>query len=88
VINKIDPGEPLDKNIYELPPEELAKVPNVPGSLGEALDHLEKDHAFLLKGDVFTPDVIEMWLSYKRLKEIDAIRLRPHPWEFYLYFDT
>ena len=78
VINKIDPGEPLDKNIYELPPEELKKVPNVPGSLGEALDCLEKDHAFLLKGDVFTKDFLEMWISHKR-KEHDALRLRPHP---------
>ncbi len=87
VINKLDPGEPLDKNIYELPPEELAKVPNVPGSLGEALDHLEKDHAFLLKGDVFTKDFLEMWVSHKR-KEHDALRLRPHPYEFFLYYDV
>src|SRR5215475_12059014 len=87
VINKIDPGEPLDKNIYELPPEELKKVPNVPGSLGEALDHLEKDHAFLLKGDVFTKDFLEMWVSHKR-KEHDALRLRPHPYEFFLYYDV
>ena len=63
IQNKIDPGEPLDKNIYELPPEELKKVPNVPGSLGEALDCLEKDHEFLLKGDVFTSDFLEMWIS-------------------------
>ena len=69
-----EPGEPLDKNIYELPPEELKKVPNVPGSLGEALDHLEKDNAFLLKGDVFTSDFIEMWITHKR-KEHDALRL-------------
>ena len=87
VINKIDPGEPLDKNIYELPPEELAKVPNVPSSLGEALDLLEKDHAFLLKGDVFTQDFLEMWVSNKR-KEHDALRLRPHPYEFFLYYDV
>jgi glutamine synthetase len=87
VINKIDPGEPMDKNIYELPPEELKKVPNVPGSLGEALDHLEKDHSFLLKGDVFTTDFIEMWVSHKR-KEHDALRLRPHPYEFFLYYDA
>ena len=63
VLNKIDPGEPLDKNIYELPPEELKKVPNVAGSLGEALDCLEKDHEFLLKGDVFTKDFLDMWIS-------------------------
>src|SRR6202035_3804500 len=66
VINKIDPGEPLDKNIYELPPEELKKVPNVPSSLAEALDCLEKDHAFLLKGDVSTEDFLEMWVATKR----------------------
>src|SRR6185312_12345864 len=87
VLNKIDPGEPMDKNIYELPPEELKKVPNVPGSLGEALDHLEKDNAFLLKGDVFTSDFLEMWISHKR-KEHDALRLRPHPYEFFLYYDV
>jgi glutamine synthetase len=87
VQNKIDPGEPLDKNIYELPPEELKKVPNVPGSLGEALDALEKDHQFMLKGDVFTEDFLEMWVSHKR-KEHDALRLRPHPYEFFLYYDV
>jgi glutamine synthetase len=87
VLNKIDPGEPMDKNMYELPPEELAKVPQVPSSLAEALDHLEKDHAFLLKGDVFTKDFLEMWVSYKR-KEHDALRLRPHPYEFFLYYDV
>jgi glutamine synthetase len=86
VLNKIKPGEPMDKNMYELPPEELAKVPQVPGSLSEALDHLEKDHAFLLKGDVFTSDFLEMWISHKR-KEADALRLRPHPYEFFLYYD-
>jgi glutamine synthetase len=87
IQNKVDPGEPLDKNIYELPPEELKKVPNVPGSLGEALDCLEKDHEFLLKGDVFTTDFLEMWVSNKR-KEHDALRLRPHPYEFFLYYDV
>jgi len=87
IQNKIDPGEPLDKNIYELPPEELKKVPNVAGSLGEALDCLEKDHEFLLKGDVFTQDFLEMWVGTKR-KEHDALRLRPHPYEFYLYYDV
>ncbi len=87
VINKIDPGEPMDKNMYELPPEELAKVPQVPASLGEALDLLEKDHAFLLKGDVFTTDFLETWVSHKR-KEADALRLRPHPYEFHLYYDV
>jgi glutamine synthetase len=87
VLNKIEPGEPMDKNMYELPPEELAKVPQVPASLGEALDCLEKDHEFLLKGDVFTPDFLEMWISHKR-KEADALRLRPHPYEFHLYYDV
>jgi glutamine synthetase len=86
VINRIDPGEPLDKNIYELPPEEASRVPKVPASLGEALDCLEADHEFLLKGDVFTKDFLEMWIDYKR-KEADAIRLRPHPIEFHLYYD-
>src|SRR5271170_3792795 len=87
VLNKIEPGEPMDKNLYDLPPEEHAKIPNVPGSLGEALDCLDKDHAFLLKGDVFTSDFLEMWISHKR-KEADALRLRPHPYEFFLYYDV
>jgi glutamine synthetase len=87
VLNKLDPGEPMDKNLYELPPEELAKVPQVPGSLSEALEHLERDHEFLLKGDVFTTDFLEMWISHKR-KEADALRLRPHPYEFFLYYDV
>ena len=87
VQNKIDPGEPMDKNLYELAPEDLKKVPQVPGSLGEALDRLEKDHEFLLKGDVFTTDFLEMWMSHKR-REHDALRLRPHPYEFFLYYDV
>ena len=87
VLNKLDPGEPMDKNLYELPPEELAKVPQVPGSLSEALEHLERDHEFLLKGDVFSRDFLEMWVSHKR-KEADALRLRPHPYEFFLYYDV
>ncbi len=87
VQNKIEPGEPMDKNLYELPPEEHAKIPQVPGSLGEALDHLEKDHEFLLKGDVFSMDFLDMWVSHKR-KEQDALRLRPHPYEFFLYYDV
>lgn len=87
IQNKIKPGEPLDKNIYELPPEQLKKVPNVAGSLAEALDCLEKDHEFLLKGDVFTADFLEMWVTAKR-KEHDALRLRPHPYEFFLYYDV
>jgi glutamine synthetase len=87
ILNKIDPGEPLDKDIYDLPPEELAKVSQTPGSLRGALSSLEKDHDFLLKGDVFTSDVIETWISYKLEKEVLAVDLRPHPWEFALYYD-
>ncbi|MBI4299280.1 MAG: type I glutamate--ammonia ligase [Chloroflexi bacterium] len=88
IINKIDPGEPMDKDIYELPPEEAAKVRQVPGSLQETLDALERDHDFLLRGGVFTPDVIEAWIDYKRKNEVDPVRLRPHPWEFFLYWDA
>ena len=87
IENKIDPGEALDKNIYGLSPEELANVPSMPGSLEEALDNLEEDHDFLLKGEVFTQDAIESWLSYKRENEVDAVRIRPHPHEFELYYD-
>ena len=88
IQNKIDPGEPLDRNTYDLTPEEAAAIPTVPGSLEEALDALEGDHEFLLKGDVFTKDVVDVWLEYKREREIDQLRLRPHPYEFYLYFDV
>jgi glutamine synthetase len=88
IKNKIPPGEPLDKDIYDLAPEELAHVPKTPGSLEEALSALERDHQFLLQSDVFTEDVISTWIWYKREKEVDAIRLRPHPYEFALYFDT
>ena len=87
IQNKITPPAPMDKDLYDLPPEDLAKVAKTPGTLSEVLDALEKDHDFLLKGDVFTRDVIETWLAYKRTREVDAIRLRPHPWEFALYFD-
>jgi glutamine synthetase len=87
IENRIDPGEPLDKDIYELSPAELSKVPSVPGSLEGALEALENDHEFLTKGDVFTQDVLDMWISYKRSKEVDEVRLRPHPYEFKLYFD-
>ncbi|RCS50623.1 type I glutamate--ammonia ligase [Bremerella cremea] len=87
IQNKIDPGQPLDKDIYDLPPEEAAAVPKTPGSLDEALDCLAADHDFLLRGDVFTKDVIETWIEYKRKNEADAIRLRPHPYEFCLYYD-
>ncbi len=88
IENRIDPGDPIDKNLYDLPPEEAAAVKSAPGSLEEALDALEKDHEFMLKGDVFTPDVIDMWLSYKRENEVDPMRLRPHPHEFFLYYDV
>ncbi|MBA3494627.1 MAG: type I glutamate--ammonia ligase [Gammaproteobacteria bacterium] len=88
IMNKINPGDPLDKNLYDLPPEELAKVPSCPASLEAALDALEKDHDFLFRGNVFTADVVETWLDYKRTKECDPIRLRPHPYEFALYYDA
>jgi len=87
IQNKMDPGEPLDKNIYDLPPEELAEVESAPGSLEEALDALKDDHEFLLKGDVFTQDVIDMWIEYKMENEVNPVKLRPHPHEFFLYFD-
>jgi glutamine synthetase len=83
----MDPGAPVDKDLYDLPPEELAQVPSVPGSLEESLDALEADHEFLLAGGVFTDDLIADWVSYKRAREVDEIRLRPHPWEFALYYD-
>ncbi len=88
IENKIDPGEPLDKDSYHLTQKELSRIKTVPSSLEEALDALEKDHDYLLRGDVFTKDVIEVWLEYKRSREIDEVRLRPHPYEFYLYFDV
>ena len=87
IQNKIDPGAPLDKDIYDLPPEEAAEVPQTPGSLRSALQALAEDHEFLLKGDVFTQDVIETWINYKMKNEVQAIDLRPHPWEFALYYD-
>ncbi len=87
IENKIDPGEPLDKNIYDLPPEELANIPSAPGSLEEAINALKEDHEFLLKGDVFTQDAIDMWIEYKIENEINPVKLRPHPYEFFLYYD-
>jgi glutamine synthetase len=87
ILNKIDPGQPLDKDIYDLAPEELKKVPSMPGSLEDALDALEADHQFMLKGDVFTEPLIETYIDYKRTKEVQAIKLRPHPYEFALYYD-
>jgi len=87
IINKIEPGEPLDKDIYDLSPEDLKSVPSMPGSLGEALNCLEDDHDFLLKGDVFTDELLETFILYKQKAEVDAVRLRPHPYEFALYYD-
>ncbi len=88
IENKIDPGQPLDKNIYHMTPEELKKIPSAPGSLEESLRALERDHAFLLKGDVFSKDLIETWISYKWETEINPVRLRPVPQEFFLYYDV
>ena len=88
IQNRIDPGDPLDKDIYDLPPEELANVPSTPGSLGEALKALEADHDYLLKGNVFTEDVIQTWINYKIDKEIKPMALQPHPYEFHLYYDV
>jgi glutamine synthetase len=87
IENKIDPGQPLDKDIYDLGPEELAKVPSMPGSLEGALDCLARDYQFLLKGDVFTEEMLNTYIDYKREKEVNAMRLRPHPYEFQLYYD-
>jgi glutamine synthetase len=88
IQNRIDPGNPVDTDLFELPEEELAKMQHVPGSLDEALDALEEDHEFLLKGGVFTEDLIRTWIDYKRREEADAVRMRPHPWEFALYYDA
>jgi glutamine synthetase len=88
IKNKIEPPEPVDKDLYELPPEEHASIAQVPGSLDEVLNALEADHDYLTAGNVFTPDLIETWIEYKRANEIDAIRQRPHPHEFELYYDV
>jgi glutamine synthetase len=88
IRRQIEPGEPMDVDLYELPEAEAAKIRQVPGSLDAALAALEADHAFLLEGDVFTKDLIETWIEYKRRKEVDFVRMRPHPAEFFLYFDT
>jgi glutamine synthetase len=88
IQQRIDPGLPVDKDLFELPEEELAKIGKVPGSLDEAIDALEADHEFLLKGGVFTEDLIETWIDYKRAQECDPVRIRPHPWEFALYYDV
>ncbi|MGH9779457.1 MAG: glutamine synthetase, partial [Candidatus Acidiferrales bacterium] len=88
IENKIDPGEPLDRDIYDMSPEELKSVPSLPGSLEESLRALERDHEFLLKGDVFTKEVVDLWVSYKMKNEVSAVRMRPHPYEFALYYDA
>jgi glutamine synthetase len=87
IENKIDPGAAIEKDLYDMEPQELSRIKTMPGSLDEALDNLEHDHAFLLKGGVFSKDALETWITYKREKEVDAMRLRPHPYEFFLYFD-
>jgi glutamine synthetase len=87
IKNRIHPGEPLDKDIYELEPEEAAKVPSLPGSLDASLAALQADHKFLLDGGVFTQEVIDLWVNYKLKNEVDPVRMRPHPHEFHLYYD-
>ena len=87
IRNRIEPPEPIDKDLYELPPEEHAAIEKVPASLDAALDALEADHDYLTEGDVFTPDLIETWLDYKRTHEITPVQQRPHPHEFELYYD-
>ena len=87
IQNRIHPGDPLDKDLYDLEPEELDDIESTPVSLGDALDALEDDHEYLLKGDVFTEDVLDVWIDYKRENEVDAINMRPHPYEFFLYHD-
>ena len=88
IKNKVEPPEPVDKDLYELPPDEALAIPQVPGSLEAVLDTLEADHAYLTEGGVFTEDLVETWLDYKRSNEIDPLRLRPHPYEFELYYDV
>lgn len=88
IQNKIHPGEAMDKNLYDLEPEELGNIPSLPSSLEQALKNLEDDHEFLLKGGVFTDDILEAWIGYKRTNEIDALRVRPHPYEYFMYYDV
>ncbi len=88
IKNKIEPAAPVDKDLYELPPEEAKEIAQVPSSLDAVLDRLEVDHDYLLEGGVFTPDLIETWIAHKRENEIDPLRLRPHPYEFALYYDV
>jgi glutamine synthetase len=87
VRNKIEPPKPIDADLYELSPREKARIKSTPGTLGDVLDALDRDRKFLLEGGVFTPDVIDTWIEYKQENEVDAVALRPHPWEFYLYHD-
>ena len=87
IQNKINPGDPMDRDIYSLSPEELKDIPHVPGSLEASLDALEADHEWLLRGDVFTEDALLEWIDYKRTREVQAMRLRPAPHEFALYYD-
>jgi glutamine synthetase len=87
VANKIEPPPPVDHDLFEMPADELAKIGQVPSSLEEAMEALEADNDYLKAGGVFTPDLIDTWVDYKRSAEIDAVRLRPHPWEFMLYYD-
>ncbi len=87
IKNKIEPPDPVDKDIYELPREELLNLPSVPASLEEALAALQDDHEFLLEGGVFTEDLIETWIDFKMDAEVSQVRLRPHPYEFHLYYD-
>jgi len=88
IKHRTDPGKPLDRDIYEMSPEELAGTRKTPGSLEEAIAALEKDHAFLLDGGVFTEDLVEAWVTWKKEKELDPMHLRPHPYEFHLYYDS
>jgi glutamine synthetase len=88
IYERIDPGAPMDQDLFDLPEEELLRIEHVPHSLDEALDALEADHEFLLKGGVFTEDLVRTWIDYKRRDEADQVRLRPHPWEFALYYDA
>jgi glutamine synthetase len=88
IVNRVDPGEPLDKDLYDMEPEELKAVPSTPGSLEEALKALDEDHEFLLRGDVFTEDVIRTWIGYKVEREVKPMASRPHPFEFAMYYDV
>ncbi|MET0993783.1 MAG: type I glutamate--ammonia ligase, partial [Mycobacterium sp.] len=88
IKNKIEPDAPVDKDLYELPPDEAASIPQAPTSLSAVIDRLEDDHDYLTEGGVFTPDLIETWISYKRENEIEPVNIRPHPYEFALYYDV